>query len=102
MTDYQRRATPALVYQFAGQPRSEWPQWMQDYTAFTQLGAQPITAALGVMMLPTRGLSINVNPTDYVVLEGYELKDEKVVGGIAGAYTRDTFADAFEEVGLTV
>lgn len=88
MTNYQRRALPVQAWKYDGSDRNEWPQWVQDYSVYGPLGATKISVQLGQFVIPTKGISLNANVGDWIVVEG----------GTAIGLTEAQFLEEFEAV----
>ena len=73
MTQYRRVGTPLNVWQFTGQPREQWPDFVANYQAHTVFGLGKVSVTnTGVLLLPTPGESSGqaVNHGDWLVEEG--------------------------------
>lgn len=83
---YRRKSTPVEAWQYQGQPQAEWPAFVRDFQAYTQLGlAKASTNNMGTMFLPQAGAqgAVVVNTGDWLVQEGDKLVAFK--GGVFAA-----------------
>lgn len=88
MTQYRRKPTPAQAWQFNGQPRDEWPEFVAEYTAHTVMGALSVGLSTnGLLMIPVAGeeSAVAVNYGDWAVLEG------KVLSRVRNSEFNDKF-----------
>lgn len=94
-TTHRRKPTEVQAYQYRRQPRTEWPQWLQDYQIATlNMGMQPVGAGPGVMLVPSKsGVTTNVTDGEWVVL------DTGLAGGQLTVFKNDAFQAQFEAIG---
>lgn len=86
---YVRRPSDIQVFHFQGQHRDEWPDWLRDYSVYTEMtGAASVAVdAVGVMLIPNRENFGSGKPGDYIVNEA----------GVVSPYTPKQFEALFEE-----
>lgn len=91
MPQYQRIPQPVDAWQFNGQPRSEWPDFVKDYKEHTMYGVVPVSvSSTGLLLLPTKGQTsaLEVNFGSWLVEEN----------GSISVYRADVFSANFEAV----
>lgn len=102
MTNYTRKPTPALAWQYKKERQADWPEWARKYRVATNMGQQPLGAGPGVLLVPTKaGGTINAIEGDYLVLEGETSEDAlsgTIYGGILSVFKPAAFAENFAEV----
>lgn len=55
MTKYVLKPTEVDAFQYQGEPRDQWPQWLQDYVGAGMLGFAPISLSMtGALLVPSR------------------------------------------------
>lgn len=87
MTQYTRKPTTVEAYRYDRQPQKDWPQWLQDYRATTNMGLIPVGSFGGVMNLPQKhGPTVTVGIGEWVVLEN----------GVLTAWKDEAFKAAFD------
>jgi hypothetical protein len=100
MTSYRRKPTPALVWRFEGQPRSEWPSWVADHEVSTTMGAGKIgMSGVGTLLVPVKnGNTVTGQNGDYIVLENHVTTGAgKITGGSLFLVKAQDFPILFEE-----
>jgi len=87
---YVRRPSEIKVFRYEGQARSEWPEWVQDYSVYTPIGSQPVSIdAVRTLIVPqAEGAAHQGRIGSFIVLEHDTLS----------AYTARDFGTLFEEV----
>ena len=87
MTTFTRKPTAVEAWRYDRQPKTDWPQWLQDFQVTTNMGLQPIGAGPGVLLIPSKsGATANVPAGDWIVLEN----------GVITAYKDAAFRAAFD------
>lgn len=87
---YVRKPTEIRVFPYLGQPRVEWPAWLQDYSVYTPLGEAPVSVdAIGTLIVPApSGVATNIVAGGFVVWED----------GLISAYKAHQFNETFASI----
>jgi hypothetical protein len=55
LTNYILKPVEVLAFEYQGEPRDQWPQWVKDYTGATTMGFSPISNSItGALLVPSR------------------------------------------------